>query len=146
MYKKKVRIKDEGVIDMSYNLGRDDLFWRIGHEQTDKLLEDIEKLESVDFLDESGRTYLHVACTSYNLEVAKLLLQKGANPNCKDKNGKLPIMSAIGRINEKNPDFLRLFLEYGLDLNEIKNGMTLKETIESFEDEELNAVINEFEK
>lgn len=136
----------KGIIDMSYNLGRDEMFWRIGNEKSKKLLEDVEQLENIDFSDENGRTYLHVACSSHNLEVAKVLLQKGANPNCKDTKGRMPIMSAIGRINEKNPDFLRLFLEYGLDLNDITNGMALRDTIESFEDETLNAVINEFEK
>lgn len=130
---------------MSYNLGRNELFWRIGNEESHKLLEDIAQLDNVNFSDDSGRTYLHAACSAHNLEAVKLLLQKGANPNCKDIKGRLPIMSAIGRINEKNPDFLRVFLEYGLDLNEIVNGITLKETIKSFEDEELNAVITQFE-
>lgn len=130
---------------MRYNLGRDELFWRIGNEDSQKLLEDIEKLDIIDFADDKGRTYLHVACSAHNLEVVKLLLKKGANPNVRDKNGSLPIMSAIGRINDKNPELLKVFLEYGLDLNAKVNGMTLRETIESFDEEALNAVIEKFE-
>ncbi len=40
---------------MSYNLGRDEMFWRIGNEDSRKLLYDIEKLESIVFADDSGR-------------------------------------------------------------------------------------------
>lgn len=135
----------EGLNDMSYNLGRDELFWRIGHEKTDKLLEDIALHANVGFADDIGRTYLHVACSAHNLDVVRLLLQKGADPNCKDKEGRSPILSAIGRIDENNPEFLRVFLEYGLDLNENVNGLSLREVIKSFEEEELNKVIAEFE-
>lgn len=144
---KKINIKFEKdeINNMSYNLGRDELFWRIGHENTDKLLEDITLYANVDFVYEIGRTYLHVACSAHNLAVVRLLLQKGADPNCKDKEGHSPILSAIGRIDEDNPEFLRIFLEYGLDLNEDVNGLSLKEVIESFEEEELNKVITEFE-
>ncbi len=131
---------------MGYNLGRDELFWRIGNEDSQKLLEDIEKIDNIDFADDNGRTYLHVACSAHNLEVAKLLLKKGANPNVRDKNGRLPIMSAIGRINDKNPELLKVFLEYGLDLNAIVNGMTLCDIIESFDEEALNAVITKFKR
>lgn len=130
---------------MSYNLGRDEMFWRIGNEDSRKLLDDIEKLESIDFADDTGRTYLHVACSAHNLEAAKLLLKKGANPNVRDKNGRLPIMSAIGRINEKNPEFLKVFLEYGLDLDADVNGISLRETIESFDEETLNSVIRKYQ-
>lgn len=144
---KKINIKfgKERINNMSYNLGRDELFWRIGHENTDKLLEDITLHANVDFADDIGRTYLHVACSAHNLTVVRLLLQKGADPNRKDKEGHSPILSAIGRMDEDNPEFLRVFLEYGLDLNEDVNGLSLRETIKSFEEEELNKVIVEFE-
>ncbi|EOS21683.1 hypothetical protein C804_05990 [Lachnospiraceae bacterium A4] len=131
---------------MSYHLGRDEMFWRIGHEDSEQLIDDIRKLKSVDFSDETGRTYLHVACSARNLKAAELLLEKGANPNCKDKQGHLPIMSAIGQLHETNAGFLRLFLQHGLDLNIKLHDMTLKETIESFEDDEFNAIIKDFEK
>ena len=37
----------KGIIDMSYNLGRDEMFWRIGNEKSKKLLEDEEKFNKV---------------------------------------------------------------------------------------------------
>ncbi len=37
---------------MSYNLGRDEMYCRIGNEDSRKLLDDIEKLESVVFADD----------------------------------------------------------------------------------------------
>lgn len=126
---------------MSYNLGRDELFWRIGNEKSEKLLEDVKQLKAVNFSDDNGRSYLHVACSAHNLEVIRLLLEKGADPNCKDAKGRLPIMSAIGRKNKANPQILRVFLDYGLDLTALVHGVSLKETIESFEDEELNNII-----
>lgn len=129
---------------MSYNLGRDEIFWRIAMEESEKIVEDVKNLENVGFADENGRTYLHVACSAHNIEVAKVLLQKGVNPNIRDKEGHSPILSAIGQLNSTNSEFLKTFLKYGLDLNEDVNGMTLREVIESFRNEELIKVIEEF--
>ncbi len=130
---------------MSYNLGRDEMFWRIGHEDSEQLIDDIRKLESVNFSDETGLTYLHMACSAHNLKAAELLLEKGADPNCKDKRGGVPIMDAIGQLHETNAGFLRFFLQHGLDLSIKLHDMTLKEIIESFKNDELNAVIRYFE-
>lgn len=38
---------------MSYHLGRDEMFWRIGHEDSEQLIDDIRKLKSIDFSDET---------------------------------------------------------------------------------------------
>lgn len=130
---------------MSYQLGRDEMFWRLAHENTAKLILDINKLENVEFKDEKGYSYLHVAAGSWNVEAVQALLQKGANPNCLDNRGHSPIFRAIGRIHENNAAILRLFLEHGLELDRIEGDMTIRETIASFEDEELNEVIRSFE-
>ena len=132
---------------MSYNLGRDEIFWRIGHEESPELLKTISELQNVDFRDNEGTTYLHVAALNHKLEIIKLLLKKGANPNWQDNKGRFAIIYALGRRNEKNPEILKLFLEYGLDLDIKKNndGLTIRETILSFEDQQLNEIINKFE-
>lgn len=130
---------------MSANLGRDETFWKIGHEETPELLEMIEALENVEFMDSKGLTYLHIAALNHKLEIIKLLLKKGANPNCEDNKGGSPILMALGRIHEKNAEILKTFLDYGLNLERIENGMTIKETILSFEDKELNDVISQYE-
>lgn len=132
---------------MNYGLGRDEISWRIGHEESPELLKIISELESVDFRDEEGTTYLHVAALNHKLEIIKLLLEKGADPNWQDYKGRFAIIYALGRRNEHNPEILKLFLEYGLNLDIKKNndGLTIRETILSFEDPKLNEVINTFE-
>lgn len=134
---------------MDYNIGRDEMCWKISHdEESQELLKEIEELPSVDFRDYEGVTYLHFAALNHKLEIIKLLLKKGADPNCKDYKGRFAIIWALGRKNEKNPEILKLFLEYGLnlDIKKENDGLTIRETILSFELPQLNEVINEFEK
>lgn len=129
-----------------YNLGgRNEIFWRIGHEETPELLELIENMENIEDRDYKGLTYLHIATINHKLEIIKLLLKKGANPNCEDNQGGSPILMALGRMNEKNAKILKVFLDYGLNLERVENGMTIKETILSFEDQELNDVLRKYE-
>lgn len=132
---------------MSYNLGRDEISWRIGHEESNELLDIISKLDKVDFRDDEGTTYLHVAALNHKLKIIKLLFEKGADPNWQDYKGRLPIIYALGRRNENNPEILKLFLEYGLNLDfkKANDGLTIRETIASFEDPKLNEVIRKFE-
>lgn len=134
---------------MDYNIGRDEMCWKISHdEESQELLKEIEELPSVDFRDYEGVTYLHFAALNHKLEIIKLLLKKGADPNCKDYKGRFAIIWALGRKNEKNPEILKLFLKYGLnlDIKKENDGLTIRETILSFELPQLNEVINEFEK
>ena len=134
---------------MDYLAGRDEICWKISHdEESPELLKEIEELPSVDFRDYEGVTYLHFAALNHKLEIIKLLLKKGADPNNKDNRGRFAIIWALGMKNEKNPEILKLFLEYGLDLDIKKenDGLTIRETILSFELPQLNEVINEFEK
>ena len=138
-----------GGVHMDYLAGRDEICWRISHEEeTPELLAVIDELPSVDFRDFEGVTYLHFAALNHKVEIIKALLKKGADPNVKDDRGRFAIIWALGRKNEKNPEILRLFLEYGLDLDITKenDGLTIRETILSFELSQLNEVINEFEK
>lgn len=126
---------------MSKNLGRDDIFYRLGHEKSDELLNVLKKLENVNFQDEEGTSYLHIACSSHYVDAISILLEKGADPNCNDKEGYSPILSAIGVLNDNNAAILDLMLKFGLNLDKLEGEITLKETIESFEDDELNKVI-----
>lgn len=134
---------------MDYLAGRDEICWKISNdEESPELLKLIEELPSVDFRDYEGVTYLHFAALNHKLEIIKLLLKKGADPNSKDNRGRFAIIWALGMKNEKNPEILKLFLEYGLDLDIKKenDGLTIRETILSLELPQLNEVINEFEK
>lgn len=130
---------------MNHNLGRNEIFWEIGNGENPELIEAIRKLNDVELKDDKGLTYLHVAACNHRLQIVQLLLEKGANPNCEDKRGACPVLMALGRKDENNPEILRSFLNHGLDLQKVIHGMTVKETILSFEDLELNDVIKEFE-
>lgn len=130
---------------MSGYLGRDEIFWLMGQKESPELLEMIRALENVDFQDDEGTSYLHIAALGHKLEAITLLLEKGADPNRPDKRGRFPILYALGRRNVRNPVILRVFLEHGLDLELPKrDGLTIRETILSFGDEKLNAVMDEF--
>ena len=114
---------------MSFLLGRDDIFWRLGQEESDELLSLIKNLENVNFQDEIGISYLYVACSSHYLEAITILLENGADPNLTDNRGRDPILAAIGRKSDNNTKILETFLDYGLDLTRMKGDITLKELI-----------------
>ena len=124
--------------------GRDEIFFRLGIEQSDDLLQKIKMADNVDFQDANGCSYLHIACQSHYIEAIKLLLELGANPNINNKRGFSPIIKAIGSINENNNAILEMMLQHGLDLNKMEGHMTLKEKIESFEDDEMNRIIQKY--
>lgn len=124
--------------------GRDEIFFRLGIEQSDDLLQKIKMAVNVDFQDASGWSYLHRACQSHYIEAIKLLLDLGANPNINDKRGFSPVMEAIGSINENNNTILEIMLQHGLNLDKMEGHMTLKEQIESFEDDEMDKIIQKY--
>ena len=53
-------------------------------------------------------------------------------------------MSAIGRINERNPMILELMLKHGLDLEKKEGDSTLIDVIKSFRREEYNRIIEKY--
>ncbi len=123
---------------------RDDMFFRLGVEESDALLDKIKNIKNPNFQDDNGTSYLHIACQNHYLAAIKMLLEAGANPNINDKKGFSPILEAIGTINEKNNDILELMLQYGLDLDKMEGDMSLKKVIESFGDNELNKIVKKY--
>lgn len=97
-----------------------------------------------NFQDDKGFSYLHRACQAHYVEAIKILLELGANPNINDMRGFSPILEAIGKINENNNEILEIMLKHGLDLDKMESGMTLKEMIESFKDDEMNKIIKKY--
>lgn len=68
--------------------------------------------------NEKGWTPLIVACFNQQFEIAKLLLNNGADPNRCGANGTTPLMYAKTKIlNQKNADFsiIKLLLNAGAD-------------------------------
>lgn len=123
---------------------RDEIFFRLGIEKSEELLEKIRNSKNPNFQDAKGISYLHRACQTHYIEAIKILLELGANPNITDERGFSPILKALGTINEKNNDILELMLKFGLDLDRMEGNTTLKERIESFKDEELNKIIKKY--
>lgn len=79
-------------------------------QQMDKLLAIPELLKDIDAQDGKGRTPLHHACLKYQHGLAGKLLEKGANPNIFDAEGKAPLHRAIE--NSYMSDFLDTFAEH----------------------------------
>ena len=124
--------------------GRDEIFFRLGVEQSDDLLQKIKTVENPNFQDDNGISYLHRACQSHYLEAIELLLNLGADPNMNDKRGFSPILSAIGRIHENNNTILEMMLQHGLNLDKMEGNMTLKAKVESFGDDEMNKIVKKY--
>lgn len=124
--------------------GRDEIFFRLGVEQSDDLLQKIKTVENPNFQDDNGISYLHRACQSHYLEAIELLLNLGSDPNMNDKRGFSPILSAIGRIHENNNTILEMMLQHGLNLDKMEGNMTLKAKIESFGDDEMNKIVKKY--
>ena len=123
---------------------RDEVFFRLGVEKSEDLLQTLRNVENPNFQDDKGFSYLHRACQAHNVEAIKILLELGANPNINDLQGNSPILEAVGRINENNNEILEIMLQHGLDLEKMEGGMTLKEMIESFKDDEMNKIVKKY--
>ena len=124
--------------------GRDEIFFRLGVEQSDDLLQRIKTVENPNFQDNNVTSYLHRACQRHYVEAIKILLELGANPNINDNRGFSPILEAIGMINENNNTILEMMLQHGLDLDKMEGDITLKAKIESFDDDEMNKIVKKY--
>ena len=123
---------------------RDEVFFRLGIEKSEDLLQLLRNVKNPNFQDDIGFSYLHRACQAHYVEAIKILLELGANPNINDMRGFSPILEAIGKINENNNEIIKIMLKHGLDLDKMESGMTLKEMIESFKDDEMNKIIKKY--
>ncbi len=134
---------------MKDRFNRDEMFYRLAHlnvgiEKKEDVLKDLRKVSNPDFQDSQGTSYLHMACQSHCYDAIKILLELGANPNINNNRGISPILKAIGSINEENNAILELMLQYGLYLDKMEGDMTLKEMIESFDDDEMNKIVKKY--
>lgn len=72
-----------------------------------------------DAKDEDGYTPLHRACYNNNVEIAKLLIQYGADVNARTEFEWTPLHSAA---RWSNAECVALLLQYGADVNALSEG------------------------
>ena len=136
---------------MKDRFNRDEMFYRLAHlnvglEKKEDVLKDLRKVSNPNFQDSQGTSYLHMACQVHSVEAISILLDLGADTNISDKRGFSPILSALGSINENNNIIFEMMLQHGLDLERMEGDTTLKEQIKSFDNEEINIIIEKYSK
>lgn len=128
----------DGFLATLDKAGRDIIIYMISHEDEEKTLKVLEIIEDVNKEDKLGNSYLTSACLEHKVKVIEKLLNMGANPNHKTN----PLLKALGRRNKENPAILELFIKNGVNLKMNIQGNTLEEMIRSFEDNNLNEILD----
>lgn len=133
------QVKDkEAFLATLDSVGRDIIDYIIAHENEDNALIVLENIEDVNKEDQFGNTYLTIACLEHKIKVIEKLLAVGADPNHQTN----PLLKALEKKNKENPTVLKLFINYHVDLKKTIQGKTLEEAIRSFEDENLNEILD----
>lgn len=66
--------------------------------------------------EDTGNTALMKAVASANVEVSRILLENGADPNARNKKGETALMAAV-KCCSRDENTVRLLIEKGADLN-----------------------------
>jgi ankyrin repeat protein len=121
----RVLVEHKADADSRDNEGKTPLYLLLegGHNEGDILdlaRSLLEHCTDVNIRTTDGWTLLHAAAVWGRLEVARLLLDNGANPNAVNKDGETPLnLVPRGTYNsqEHGVSITRLFLERGVDVN-----------------------------
>ena len=101
---------------------------------------------NIDHQDRIGYSALHFAGQEKLVEVAKFILEKGANPNVQDIHGNTPLWTAI--FNAKLPTIeqgvIKLMLKHGADPDNVnKHGKTPRFMYLTFHGKDISTVDTE---
>lgn len=96
------------------------ILWAVGENRLSEVREILNvDADSVNARDNDGYTPLHRACYNNFMDMARLLLQYGANPNARTELGWTPLHSAC---KWNNADCAQLLLQFGSDVNAESDG------------------------
>lgn len=84
-------------------------------QQLSELKHLIKNLSNINYKDRNGMTYLSLAVQQYKVEVVKLLLENGADPNIEDNLGVPPLSYVFLKQTENTSEIVELLLQYGAD-------------------------------
>ena len=106
--------------EMSRKKYVEEFFYAIVRDNTKKAIDMLEKkLVDINELWKNNITPLHTACDVGNYELAKYLIEHGANVNAKDANGFAPIHNVCYWCSSLK--VLKLLVENGANINETAN-------------------------
>jgi len=91
-------------------------FWAIAQENNEEFKKLVNAGFDVNTKDSLGETALHLAVEHGNLEIVRLLLERGADVNAKNKNGLTPIWG-INDDDTTAMEIFRLLIRSGADVN-----------------------------
>lgn len=145
MSKSLYNCEEDKLMFKLYNINSE-IFKKYEKVSTKDILNELKVVSNPNYQNNDGCTFLHAACETHCIDAIKILLDLGADPNIVDKRGRHIGLMAITGKNENNPKILELLLQHGLDLNVIVHDQTLKQTIESFGNNEYNEIIKKYYK
>ena len=94
-------------------IARECLLTSVHHGHLETLLAVLDEKESiVNTRDGHGQTALHIASSNHNQDIAKALIQRGANIDCANNKGQTPLLVALQCAGQ---DLIRLLLDHGAD-------------------------------
>lgn len=81
--------------------------------QESKLVKLIEEEAEIDLGDDMEKTALHYAATNGHFNVARILLEHGADANAQDENGSTPLLL----LRRNHETLISLLIKFGADIN-----------------------------
>ncbi len=122
---------------------REKLKYEIAHHNIEMVKEAIKEGYDLNYRDGDGDTYLHIAVMNYDLAITKLLVEAGAEIDCRNKHENTPLIYAVSKKDPRMYEIAKYLITKGADLDLKAGKYTARELIHMFEREELMEFIKE---